>query len=88
MLQRVAIIGGGPAGVTACVELLAVAAAVSSTVKYAPVIFERRERVGGVWNHEAIKHKHVEFDEQGRPHAIGKATAGDWPPGAMFEGLR
>ncbi|CEH19365.1 fad nad-binding domain-containing protein [Ceraceosorus bombacis] len=81
--MRVAILGGGPAGMSACIELLR-----AGQGRLQPTVFERRSRLGGIWNHEDIKSSNVLFDEHGRAHALATAVNGDWAPGAMFEGLR
>jgi cation diffusion facilitator CzcD-associated flavoprotein CzcO len=92
-MQRIAFIGGGPAGVSAALELLRIRGSSSSSSStaaplYAPTLFERRRAPGGVWTYEEPQAQRICFDETGQAHAVARTMDGAWPPAGMFEGLR
>ena len=90
-MQRIAIIGGGPAGISAALELLRIGGSSSSSTAsplYAPTLFERRRAPGGVWTYEEPQAQRICFDETGQAHAVARTMDGAWPPAGMFEGLR
>ena len=91
-MQRIAIIGGGPAGISAALELLRIGGSSSSSSTaaplYAPTLFERRRAPGGVWTYEEPQAQRICFDETGQAHAVARTMDGAWPPAGMFEGLR
>ncbi|SJX60268.1 related to FMO1-flavin-containing monooxygenase [Sporisorium reilianum f. sp. reilianum] len=90
-LKRVAVIGAGPAGLSAVDQLAALCApSVSLT------LFERRSTFGGVWCYDARPGECVvRYDSSGRawPLWTGGRKDGDDAgrfrvPGAMYDGLR
>ena len=84
------MIGGGPAGIAAVSQLLALSAHFSIT------LFERRPTFGGIWCYDADPGAcTVRFDSAGKPYALWEDGKKDGdvggkfrPPGAMYDGLR
>ncbi len=92
MMRRVAIIGGGPAGLSMADQLAAINARAPA---FSVTLFERRTGFGGVWTYDADPGNcDVRFDRHGRAHALwGGRKDGDdagrfCPPGPMYDGLR
>lgn len=91
-MRRVAIIGGGPAGLSMADQLAAINARGPA---FSVTLFERRTAFGGVWTYDADPGDcDVRFDRHGRAHALwGGRKDGDdsgrfCPPGPMYDGLR
>lgn len=89
--RRVAVIGAGPAGLSAADQL-----ATLSPSSFAITLFDRRATFGGVWCYDADPGECViRFDASGRAHPLwsgGRKDGADHgkfrPPGAMYDGLR
>ena len=94
--RRVAVVGGGPAGLSMVSQLLAINRHQQSAQAFAVTLFERRTAFSGVWCYDATPGPCVvRFDASGRAHALwadGKKDGDDHgtflPPGAMYDGLR
>ncbi|CAO1616338.1 unnamed protein product [Sympodiomycopsis kandeliae] len=96
-IRKVAIIGGGSAGVAQARQLLQINdessgdPRASSDIQFEPTIFERRPVLGsGLWALDADPGEcHVLFSSTGRAYARWDVSPNrDWPPGAMYDGLR
>lgn len=89
-IKRVAIIGGGPAGVVQAQQLLQVSEQQDCRYRFEPTIFERRANLGpGIWACDRDAGPcNILFDAGGRAYARWDEKARRWPPGAMYEGLR
>lgn len=82
-VMRVAIIGGGSAGLSMAQQLLQVGPG-----RFAPVIFECRERVGGLWNYEYPPGPcTVHSSSAPQPRTTGYAEWEGMPVSAMYDGL-
>lgn len=78
---RVAIIGAGSAGLAAAQQLLQVA-----PEHFAPVIFDLRDRVGGLWHYDAKPGPCTVHLSHGS-HVTGRADWDGMPASAMYDGL-
>lgn len=91
---RVAIIGGGPAGISMADQLLSLSS--TALTRFDVTLFERRSSFAGVWAYDADPGPClIRFDSSGRAHALwnGGLKDGDEggrfrPPGPMYDGLR
>lgn len=87
--RRVAIIGGGPAGLSCLSQLVEIA-------DFDVTLYERRAGFGGVWVYDAQPGACViRYDSYGRAFALWSGDRKDGsddgtfrPPGAMYDGLR
>lgn len=88
--RRVAIIGGGSAGVVQARELLKLNEESGETL-FEPTIYERRAVLGsGLWSLDADPGPcHITFGANGRAYPRWETTSSrNWPPGAMYDGLK
>ena len=84
--RRCAVIGAGAAGLSAAHELVGVRSTSGGRREFAVTVYERRSRVGGIWQHDAEPGPcRVRFDQDGTPAVVWEGAK---PPGAMYEGLR
>ncbi|PWZ02798.1 FAD/NAD(P)-binding domain-containing protein [Testicularia cyperi] len=101
--RRVAVIGAGPAGLAMAQQLLDVNQHIEASGKatsFDIVLFERRDRPGGVWTYDAEPGACViRYDVHGRAYPLWQAADGSTakdgdlagrfrPPGPMYDGLR
>ncbi|KAE8213104.1 hypothetical protein CF327_g3330 [Tilletia walkeri] len=93
--RRVAVIGAGSAGLGAAHELLSLSRSGKTDIQFEPVLFERRPKLGGIWQYDDPGECTFIFDSRGAAHPVssltsfdGKAGSRPWPPSPMYDGLR
>lgn len=100
--MRICIVGAGSAGMAMAKQILDVQKWCKEEEKIEFVLFERRKEVGGIWQHEQIRQDPILCWEQDdlslvpcdqakisqKRRRVRLQWQEQWPPGAMFEGLR
>ncbi|PWN35910.1 FAD/NAD(P)-binding domain-containing protein [Meira miltonrushii] len=96
--MRICIVGAGSAGMTMAKQILDARKQFKQGIEF--ILFERRDEVGGIWQHEKdIKDPILCWEQDDTSLLPCSKSARQkrrlrlkwqeaWPPGAMFEGLR